>query len=307
MTTKWSPDRARLDAAAELAEEIVKGLDISKPPVDPFKIIKAERRLLLAYGEDFGDAFDGRLEYQSPKFLLFYNTKYDAWPHTGAHHPKVTFTVAHELGHYFLDRHREYLKKGGGAHCSQTEFLSDNLSEREADTFAASLLLPRFLASPAVNKNELTFSRLDGIARSFETSLLSTTIRAVQLSGHPCAVAGIRDGVVAWMFPSERLIEAKYYPQRCKIRSAFGKARWKGFAEGDDERASEDGKLVDWLATYDREDALGDVEVTQETLPIRSMNTLVVLLTMDDDALFPEEDEEEEDEIDRDHRERFGW
>jgi len=138
-------------------------------------------RATSAFGDDFADAFDGRLEYQSPKFLLFYNTSYDAFPHIGNHHPKVTFSVAHELGHYFLERHRRFLKKGGRAHCSLAEFLSDNQPEREADTFAASLLMPAYLASSIVNKNELTLSRLDDIARTFEISLLCTAIRAVQL------------------------------------------------------------------------------------------------------------------------------
>src|SRR5581483_80345 len=113
VTNKWSPERDRLNAATELAETITNSLEIARPPVDPFAVIKSERRLLLAFGEDFGDAFDGRLEYQSPRFLLFYNTKYDALPHSGQHHPRVNFSVAHELGHYFLEQHRQFLKKGG--------------------------------------------------------------------------------------------------------------------------------------------------------------------------------------------------
>lgn len=296
MTTNWRPDRARLDAAAELAEVIVKGLEISKLPVSPFAIIKSERHLLVAYGDDFADAFDGRLEYQSPKFLLFYNTKYDAWPHTGAHHPKVTFTIAHELGHYFLERHRQYLQKGGLAHCSQTEFLSDNLSEREADTFAASLLMPSYLASPIVNKNELNLTRLEGISRTFETSLVSTTIRAVQLSEYPCAVAGIRDGGIAWMFPSDRLIEAKCYPGKRALESPAAKQQWQNFIGGAKDRSSQDGMARHWFELYDREDELHDVYVTQEFLPVQVMNTLVVLLTLDDDDLFKDDEDEEDGE-----------
>jgi Zn-dependent peptidase ImmA (M78 family) len=306
--TKWSPELDRLEAAAGLAEAIVQGLDITKPPVSPFAVIKAENRQVLAFGDDFGDAFDGRLEYQSPKFLLFYNTKYDEWPHTGEHHPRVTFTVAHELGHYFLERHRQYLKKGGGAHCSQTEFLSDNLSEREADTFAASLLMPSFLARPIVNKNELTLARLDTIARSFETSLVSTTIRAVRLSEYPCAVAGIREGQIAWMFPSDRLIEGSCYPGKRVLESPQAKERWQNFVGGSKDRASGDGMARHWFQMYDREDELHDVYVTEEFLPVQVMNTLVVLVTLDDDDLFKDDKEdEEEDEIDRNHHERFGW
>jgi Zn-dependent peptidase ImmA (M78 family) len=308
VTTKWSPERDRLEAAAELAEEIVKGLEISKSPVSPLAIIESENRQVLAFGDDFGDAFDGRLEYQSPRFLLFYNTKYDAWPHTGPHHPRVTFTIAHELGHYFLERHRQYLKKGGAAHCSQTEFLSDNLSEREADTFAASLLMPSYLARPVVNKNELTLARLDAIAQSFETSLVSTTIRAVRLSEYPCAVAGIREGQIAWMFPSDRLIAAKCYPGKRTLESPAAKKHWQNFAGGSKDRTSEDGMARHWFEMYDRGDDLHDVYVTQEFLPVQVMKTLVVLLTLDDDDLFKDDEEdEEEDEIDKDHRERFGW
>lgn len=296
MTSKWSPERDRLDAAAEVAETIVQTLDIAKPPVDPFSVIMSERRFLLAFGDDFGDVFDGRLEYQSPRFLLFYNTKYDAFPHTGMHHPRVTFSVAHELGHYFLEHHRQFLKKGGRAHCSQTEFFSDNLSEREADTFAASLLMPNYLVNPTVNKNELTLARLDAIASTFETSLVSTAIRAVRLSEYPCAVAGIRDGGIAWMFPSDRLIEASCYPGKRVLESPEAQRQWQNFMRGAVARAAADGMARHWFEMYDRGDELHDVYVSQEFLPVQVMKTLMVLLTLDDDDLFKDDDEENDPE-----------
>jgi len=295
VTTEWCPERDRLDAAAELAETIIKSFEIVKPPVDPFAVIESERRFLLAFGDDFGEAFDGRLEYQPPRFLLFYNIKYDALPHGGRHHPRVTFSVAHELGHYFLERHRQFLKKGGRAHCSQTEFSSDNLSEREADAFAASLLMPGFLANPVVNKNELTLARLDGIASMFETSLVSTAIRAVRLSEYPCAVAGIRDGCLAWMFPSDRLIEASCYPGKRVLESPEAQRQWKRFIGGFVDRVSADGMARHWFEMYDREDVLHGVYVTQEFLPVQVMNTLVVLLTLDDDDLFKDDEDDSKD------------
>lgn len=134
--TTWNLEQSRRDAASDLAETIVEDLGITAPPVCPFHIVGSERRRIAAYGDDFGDAFDGRLEYQRPRFLIFYNTKYDAWPHKGDHHPKVNFTVAHELGHFFLNPHRNYLKHGGRPHSSLTEFVSDNNSD------ARPMLLP---------------------------------------------------------------------------------------------------------------------------------------------------------------------
>lgn len=212
------------------------------------------------------------------------------------HHPRVTFSVGHELGHYFLERHRQFLKKGGRAHCSQTEFFSANLSEREADTFAASLLMPSSLASPVVNKNELTLERLDAIASTFETSLVSTAIRAVRLSEYPCAVAGIREGRIAWMFASDRLIEASCYPGKRVLESPDAQRQWQEFMGGAVDRASADGMARHWFEMYDREDELHGLYVTQEFLPVQVMNTLVVLLTLDDDDLFKDEEDEDDGE-----------
>src|SRR5262249_26970779 len=203
-------------------------------------------------------------------------------------------------------KHHQYLKRGGKPHGSRTEFVSDNLSEREADAFAASLLMPTFLAEPLLDRGELTLDRIEEVAGRFETSMLSTAFRGGQLSSLPCAVAGLREGRVAWMFPSPKLIEAKCYPQVGKIRSPFAADRWEAFAAGEYEQVSEDGKLVDWFQTFTREDELADIEVTQATLPVKSLDSLVVLLTMDEEPLFPEEEEEEGD-IDREHRERNGW
>lgn len=307
MTTDWKIEGCRRDAATNLAEQIVKDLQITKPPVNPFRVIRSERRRIRAFGDDFGDAFDGRLEYQRPRFLLFYNTKYDAWPHVGDHHPRVNFTVAHELGHFFLTSHHDYLKHGGKPHGSRSEFISDNNSEREADAFAAGLLLPTFLFKPRVNTAELTLDNLEGLAREFETSLLSTVIRAVRVSDFPAAAVGIRDGRIAWMFPSDRLVEGGCYPGKRDLESNAAQDRWRAFLAGDVERETTDGMARQWFQMFGkRAEELHEVFLSEEYLPIQVMNTLVVLLTLDEDDVFPEE-EEEEDEDDRIHRERFGF
>ena len=304
--TSWILEEARRDAAADLAERIVKDLGIKKPPINPFRVIRSEKRRLTAIGDDFGDAFDGRLEYGRPKFRLFYNTKYNAWPHDGDNHPRVKFTIAHELGHFFISAHYEYLKHGGEPHGSRSEFVSDNNSEREADAFAGGLLLPGFLFRPLVNTAELSLDRLEDLARKFETSLLSTIVRAVRVSDRPCAVAGIRKGKIAWMFPSNRLIEGRIYPGKQSLESPHAQPQWQLFLAGNKEPHIADGMVRHWFQLFGRENELFSAYVTEEYLPIQVMSTLVVLLVLDEEDVFPEEDEEE-DEEDKIHLERFGF
>src|SRR5262249_18045246 len=122
----------------------------------------------------------------------------------------------------------------------------------------------------------------------------------------PCAVAGLRDGRIAWMFPSKPLIAVGCYPGKKDIESPSAKARWEAFAANDDGRHEEDAKLRHWFETYDREEELWDVEISQSFLPVRMMGTVVVVLTMDAQDVLHEEGEEEDD-VDKDHRERFGW
>jgi len=79
-------DWKRLDAERQFAckqgEEISYGYGFHTPPVDPLSIVEEERRLVHAVGGDFGNTFDGRIKYVGPRFLLCYNTRYNAWPHT---------------------------------------------------------------------------------------------------------------------------------------------------------------------------------------------------------------------------------
>ena len=65
----------------------------------------------------------------------------------GRHHPRTRFSICHELGHYFIERHHDDLVNGEPPHGSSGEFKNGVAEgEREADAFASSLLLPTPLA-----------------------------------------------------------------------------------------------------------------------------------------------------------------
>lgn len=289
---EWMAEKNRLLMAGREADVVVDQLGLTAP-IDPLAIVRSEKPLLRAGGRDFGNRFDGKLEYNREKncFLLFFNTKYDTTP--GIHHPRTRFSISHELGHYFLDQHHAYLMRSQKPHPSKGEFRSDNLVEKEADSFAASILLPTRLARPLVNKHELSIDRISRISDHFNASFVSTMFRCVGLSDFPCAVVGIREGVVAWMFPSDSLIEAGIYPNK-HFLPANAQEPWAEFSVGVGDRSASEGRVCDWFTTYDNDD-LASVFVSEEYVPVQSMGTLLVLLTMDEQDVLCDDAEEEID------------
>lgn len=196
--------QAAQEYARRKGEEIAREHAFETYPVDPFAIVEAEHDQLHAEGDDFGDSFDGRLSFPGRRFLLVYNTRYNAWPKRGTHHPKVRFTVAHELGHFYLDDHRKYLVTRRKPIESMTEFESDKQVEQEADAFATGLLMPEYLLSPVINLNlDATVEGIKHAAVDFDVSLTGMMVRWTQLSHFPCATLCIRHGHIEWGFVSE--------------------------------------------------------------------------------------------------------
>ena len=123
--TTWKAEQWAQEKAGQQAEGIVRRMGLSYP-IEPLTVAKEEYPLLRAGGRDFADRFDGKLRYISDKrcFVLLYNTKYDVGYRPGTHHPRTRFSIAHELGHYFIEHHHAYLTHGGHSHASINEFRS---------------------------------------------------------------------------------------------------------------------------------------------------------------------------------------
>jgi hypothetical protein len=290
---EWMADQRRLEMAAEKAAEVVDILGMCVPPIDPRAVATTESKFLRVFGDNFRNSFDGLLEYHGDRnrFLLFFNTKYDLRWTGGGHHPRTRFSLAHELGHYYLDRHRAFLMSGGSPHRSRGEFETSVLMEQEADSFAAGLLMPKGLFRPMVNKGELSVPRIGQLAGLYGASLVSTAIRAVRMSDFPCAVVGVQNGAVAWCFQSEALVKGGCYPRaREPLSSGSALKAWGRFEAGEFTKVSAEGKVADWFETYDRQD-LGELPLTEDYMPVPVTRTLVVLLTMSEEDLSgPPED-----------------
>jgi IrrE N-terminal-like domain len=120
------------------------------------------------------------------------------------------FTVGHELGHYFLDGHAEAIfANGAKEHLSRSGFVSDDKYEREADAFAAELLMPETLFKDALRKCGAGFAGIQYLAELGETSLVATAIRFCKVTGDPVAVILSSGSTIDWCFVSKELAQCR--------------------------------------------------------------------------------------------------
>lgn len=281
---KWKQKQASRDFALAKGEEIAKLNGFVKGPVDPFKVIDSELGQILAEGDDFRDSFDGRLSYHDGRFLLLYNTRYNRWSRNGEHHPKVRFTVGHELGHYYLDRHREFLVRRREAIESFTEFESNKEVERQADAFAAGLLMPRYLVSPHVNcEFDATMESIKEAASAFDVSLTSMMVRWTQLSHFPCATICVRHGQIQWGFVSEAFKRCGLWRSRRGVAPNSSNA--KRFLDSDPECLAFREGAAAGCAQHWMEGDCDLVDIQEHYLAIPYSQCVMVFLTADESDL----------------------
>lgn len=115
------------------AADLLKKYRIDRPPVDPEAIAEAEGIDVLYV--DFGvhsDEISGLYDFETRK--IYVNKKIPD--------NRKTFTIAHELAHALM--HEEYAESEQYSAMPRSNFHSDKPDEeREADVFAACLLVPK--------------------------------------------------------------------------------------------------------------------------------------------------------------------
>lgn len=187
-----------LDRAARCAGEVLADIGISTLPVDPFAIAQ--------YHEidcEVGDlqSCSGCLILRNETFRIIYH---DEWGDGFAR-----FTVAHELGHYFIEGHPQALfPNNSGEHRSESGYSSNDRIEREADDFAANLLMPPELFSLALSRQtKRGLPAIEALAELCVTSLSATAIRYAKLCDVPVAIVLSSRKRVNWCFMSDSLQE----------------------------------------------------------------------------------------------------
>ena len=150
----------------ELTTDILINNDMLKIPVDILKIAKTND--IEVYAGELDKKVSGAIRYdkEKDKFAILVN-KNDSMV-------RQRFTIAHELGHFFL--HKEILKSDE-IHVDIMFRMPDE-KEKEVDYFAGALLMNRTL----LEKMHEAITSITELAQIFKVSVSAMTVRLDKLS-----------------------------------------------------------------------------------------------------------------------------
>lgn len=170
----------RLKRAQTQAEQFIRDEGILSLPVDVLEI--AESRGIVVQGKpDTAPGVSGMLIRAGDSFGILYATHISS---VGFQR----FSIAHELGHYFLEGHVDHILPKNGEHVSHAGFTSSDPYELEADHFASALLMPSTLFQAQLRKVNDGLEAIEALASECVTSLTATAIKYAELTRSAAAV-----------------------------------------------------------------------------------------------------------------------
>lgn len=114
--------------------------------------------------------------------------------------PKINYIIAHEIGHAQLHRH---LSLFDDSDKTLSEWYTQGPHEKEANIFAAELLMPTELFSKKVKGKKLELSLIEDIAAYFGASKTAAFLRYRDLGDFPVMIIFIEDGIIRWKSHSD--------------------------------------------------------------------------------------------------------
>ena len=201
------------------------------------------------------------------------------------------FTIAHEIGHRILH--------AASVACTQSEIGNWTSSatnvEREADEFAAELLLPSRELVSVVNRTSPSLQVIQDLAREYQASLSASAWNFCDVVNVPCAVIWSTREVIQW---SRRSDSFRFFLRRGS-RVPDASYAMAAFRDQQFPTQPEPVAAHEWIEdTRLREHA----EIWEQSLKLRSYESVITLLWVrrpifdersDEDTLLPELDPEE--------------
>lgn len=158
--------------------------------------------------DNYEDAFDGMLLYDTANSDFHIHINIDNGNTSNS--KRGRFTLAHELGHFFLDEHRLGLKYGLlEPHASFHNLNQKSLIEEEANYFASCLLMPKdkfrnhsVEYRRKTGNRKFSFDAIHNLSEDFQTSILSTLIRFGEVGTHEIFAVVSKNNIAKWFVKS---------------------------------------------------------------------------------------------------------
>jgi hypothetical protein len=183
---------ARRDEIVGLAEEIAE-THCPGRFIDPIHILNT-KQITFSFNY-YGNGFDGMLEHRRGRFHMFCNL--DRVQNSTS--SRARFTQGHELGHYFIDEHRNALLRGVPPHYSIADQADpERIIEEEADLFASHFLMPPQRFTTAFKSQPPGLAGIIATSKLFSVSCLSAAIRVLRHSKEPLALVHWRNDKPPW-------------------------------------------------------------------------------------------------------------
>lgn len=147
--------KARWSVAKQRADDLTDGY--SNPPIPALEIAESRGvNVVFATFNQFEDEVSGFCDFRSAK--IFVNDRDGT--------ARQNFTIAHEMGHWEL--HKELFLREGEKYQFLPRFADpdqNNPLEKEANHFAANLLVPERLLRPVIHAPASTLADIFGVSR----------------------------------------------------------------------------------------------------------------------------------------------
>jgi Zn-dependent peptidase ImmA (M78 family) len=281
---------ARRAVAEGTAALVLRDLNISTLRIDP-KDIASRKDIAVQAKPDLHDGVSGMLVVARDVFGIIYATKIKSIGFQN-------FSIAHELGHYFIDGHCDALLTAG-IHSSRAGFTSADPYEQEADFFAAALLMPEVPFRREINKHPAGLSVIKHLSDACETSLTATGIRYSSLTRDAVAVIVSTSSDIDYCFLSDGMKEAKGLRWLKKGSQVPSESATFSFnADASNVRSAREvtgeGLLNDWM------DGDRRYPIREQVIGLGEYGRTLTVLSCDQlsEADDPDLDEEDEDLID---------
>lgn len=156
----------------EKTENILRKLNMQEAPISP---IKCAKKLGVDVNSiDMDDNISGLFVIKNGKAFIRYNKNQK-------NNKRNRFTIAHELGHYVLHKHFQLIidkdRQEKVMYRDNNSSSGDMHREREANAFAASLLMPKFILEEEIEKIPKDVNIIPFLANKFKVSEQAMSIR----------------------------------------------------------------------------------------------------------------------------------